>query len=135
MSSESSPKDPELEPKSMIRWKGVLLDFYPRSALQLAPGWSFEALPTGVGRREGMNALCLFSLGFFLQDSQQPLKEQPAGSSFHPVLPRDFRNQAQIISLYPSTEYQRSRIILGRFSLALEKNWRLWKITCHNFFS
>lgn len=58
MSSESSPKDPELEPKSMIRWKGVLLDFYLRSALQLAPGWSFEALPTGVGRREGMRSVC-----------------------------------------------------------------------------
>lgn len=55
----------------------------------------------------------------------QRLKEQSAGSPFHPVLPRDFRIQAQIISLYPSTEYQRSRIILGRFSLALEKNWRL----------
>lgn len=32
-------------------------------------------------------------------------------------------------------KYQGSRIILGRFGLALEKNWRLWKIIWHNFFS
>lgn len=58
MSSESSPKEPELEPKAMIRLKGVLLDFYLRSALQLPPGWSFKDLPMGVGRREGMRSVC-----------------------------------------------------------------------------
>ena len=132
MSSESSPKEPELEPKAMIRWKGVLLDFYLRSALQLPPGWSFEAIPTGVGRREGMHSVCSH-WGPFCRTPSSLSKNSLL--ALHPALPRDFRIQAQIISLCPSTEYQRSRIILDRFSLALEKNWRLCKIACHNFFS
>ena len=113
MSSESSPKEPELEPKAIIRWESCWISTSGQHCICSLAGASKPFLLELVDVKE--RALSLLT-GVFSAGLQQPLKEQPDGSSF--------RIQAQKISLCPSMKYQGSRIILGRFDLALE-NWRL----------